>query len=106
MAGRLRRMAEQLKREAEVYRLVLKDRRTPWLARVLLGSAVAYALWPVDLIPDFIPVVGHLDDLVIVPLLAWAGIKLIPRDVIRECREQVAAAAGRSDGNSMAPPRV
>jgi uncharacterized membrane protein YkvA (DUF1232 family) len=56
------------------------------LARVLLGMAVGYALLPFDLLPDFLPVIGHLDDLVIVPGLLWMALKLIPENVVRECR--------------------
>jgi uncharacterized membrane protein YkvA (DUF1232 family) len=80
------------KREARVYRLVLADPRTPWLARVLLGAAVAYALSPIDLIPDFIPVVGYLDDIVIVPGLVYLALRLVPREVVRECRLKVETA--------------
>jgi uncharacterized membrane protein YkvA (DUF1232 family) len=53
---------------------------------------VAYALSPVDLVPDFIPVLGHLDDLLVVPLLAWAGLALVPREVLRDAREAVKPA--------------
>lgn len=59
------------------------------MAKVLIGAAVAYALSPIDLIPDFIPVIGHLDDAVIVPLLLVAALKLIPNDVLEECRAKV-----------------
>jgi uncharacterized membrane protein YkvA (DUF1232 family) len=51
-----------------------------------LGSAIAYAVSPIDLIPDFIPVVGHLDDVIIVPTLIWIALRLVPKDVIAECR--------------------
>lgn len=88
--GRLRDVAARLKHELAVYRLVLGHPRTPLLARALLGLAVGYALLPFDLIPDFIPVLGHLDDLVIVPLLVILALKLIPDDVIGECRQQAA----------------
>lgn len=82
------------KREVKVYRLVLADRRTPWLARVLLGAAVAYALSPIDVIPDFIPVVGYLDDVVIVPGLVYLALRLVPREVVQECRAKVRMTSG------------
>lgn len=79
-------VAQRFKEELRVYRLVLQDDRTPKLAKWLLGIAVAYALSPVDLIPDFIPVIGHLDDIVILPLLVITAVKLIPPSVIEDCR--------------------
>ena len=85
---RLQSLARRFKHELRVYQLVLKDQRTPRLAKWLLGIAVAYALSPVDLIPDFIPVLGHLDDLVILPLLVITAVKLIPPSVIEDCRAQ------------------
>jgi uncharacterized membrane protein YkvA (DUF1232 family) len=59
------------------------------MAKVLIGAAIAYALSPIDLIPDFIPVIGHLDDLIIVPLLVYMALKLVPKDVVEECRAAV-----------------
>ena len=88
MFERLKSLARRFKHELRVYQLVLKDRRTPPLAKWLLGIAVAYALSPVDLIPDFIPVLGHLDDLVVIPLLVITAVKLIPPSVIEDCRAQ------------------
>ncbi len=79
----------QVKREVDVYRLVLRDRRTPFLAKCLLGAAIAYLLMPFDLIPDFIPVIGHLDDAVIVPLLVVMALKSIPEEVIHAAREKI-----------------
>jgi len=88
-----RDIAAGVRREIRVYRLVLAHRRTPWLSRILLGVAIAYLFSPVDIIPDFIPILGHLDDLVVVPILVTVAVALIPRDVIDECRRQVGQAS-------------
>jgi len=90
MKQRLRDIAQRLKVEFAVYRSALKHPETPWMAKVLLGMAVGYVLLPFDLIPDFIPVIGHLDDLVIVPGLIYLALKLIPEEVMAECRRKVA----------------
>ena len=79
-------MLGRIKKEIRVCRRILADPRTPRGSRVLLGAAVTYALSPVDLIPDFIPVLGHLDDVILVPLLLWCALRLVPPDVIREAR--------------------
>ena len=89
MRRRLRNLAHSLKQELQVYRLVLADRRTPRVARWLLGLAIAYLLSPVDLIPDFIPGLGHLDDAIIVPGLVYLALRMIPPEVVAEAREQV-----------------
>ena len=72
---------------------MLKHPRTPRLSKFLLALAVGYALLPFDLIPDFIPLIGHLDDLVIVPILVIVALKIIPKDVVEECRN----LAGRQE---------
>jgi uncharacterized membrane protein YkvA (DUF1232 family) len=68
----------------------------PWYARMLAGVTVAYAFSPIDLIPDFIPILGYLDDLIIVPLGIWLVIKMIPPAVLAECREKATAEINRS----------
>ena len=83
--------ARKFRTEARVYILVLKDGRTPLLGKIFLGLAVGYALMPFDLIPDFIPVLGQLDDIVIVPLLAYIGLKCIPKSLVNEIRNAVQA---------------
>lgn len=83
---KLRAAQMSLKREMHFLRLVLRDPRTPRAAKVLLGLAIGYALSPIDLIPDFIPLIGHLDDAVIIPALALLALRLVPREVVEECR--------------------
>lgn len=80
--------AEKLNQE--IYTLVLAnlDSRTPWYAKVFTGMVVAYALSPIDLIPDFIPVLGYLDDLILVPLGVAFAIRLIPDEVLFDCRSR------------------
>ena len=87
--GVLRDTAARIKTEFAVYRRVMRLPRTPLLAKLLLGLAVGYALLPFDLIPDFIPVLGHLDDLVVVPGLVLVALWLIPREVVAECRKEI-----------------
>ncbi len=89
--------ARQLKTEVYALYLAYRDRRTPWYARVFTALVVGYAFSPIDLIPDFIPVIGYLDDLVIVPLGAFLAIKLIPAQVMEEsrARARVAMAQGK-----------
>jgi len=88
----LKAIGKTLKRELKVYQLVLKDPRTPKPAKWLLGLAVGYVLLPFDLIPDFIPVIGHLDDVIIVPLLVFIALKLVPAEVVADCRSRVNSA--------------
>ncbi len=92
MLDQLKAIGKTLKRELKVYQLVLKDPRTPKPAKWLLGLAVGYVLLPFDLIPDFIPVIGHLDDVIIVPLLVFIALKLVPAEVVADCRSRVNSA--------------
>ena len=83
---KLKQRAQHLKAETFALYLAARDPRTPWYAKLLVAGIVAYALSPIDLIPDFIPVIGYLDDLILLPLgILWA-IKLIPPTVLTECR--------------------
>lgn len=82
----LKEKAEKLKRESYVLYLASKDKRTPWYAKVLAGCIIAYLLSPIDLIPDFIPVIGYLDDLIIIPISMTLVFKMIPKEVLEECR--------------------
>jgi uncharacterized membrane protein YkvA (DUF1232 family) len=82
-------LTRDFKRELRVYTRVLKDRRTPPAGKVFLGLAIGYLLMPFDLIPDFIPVLGQLDDIILVPLLVILGLRCIPKALIEEIRAAV-----------------
>jgi uncharacterized membrane protein YkvA (DUF1232 family) len=86
---KLKSLGKQLKHEFSVYRLVLKHPQTPWIAKLFLGLAVGYLLLPFDLIPDFIPVIGQLDEVVIIPVLLYLALLFIPKWIIQSCRAQV-----------------
>jgi len=83
--------ARELKTETYALYLAVKDPRVPWYARFSALCVVAYALSPIDLIPDFIPVLGYLDDLILVPIGIALTIKMIPADVLAECRGKAQA---------------
>jgi uncharacterized membrane protein YkvA (DUF1232 family) len=83
---RLRLWARTLKRDLVAVFRAAQDPRTPWIARLVAGVVVAYALSPIDLIPDFIPVLGLLDDLLLVPLGLWCAVRLIPPPILEEHR--------------------
>jgi uncharacterized membrane protein YkvA (DUF1232 family) len=90
MIASLRERARRLKREIDALALACKDPRTPLIAKILAAAVVAYALSPIDLIPDFIPVLGYLDDLILVPLGIWLVIRMIPADVMSDARAEAA----------------
>jgi uncharacterized membrane protein YkvA (DUF1232 family) len=92
MIARLKDWALALKRDVYAVYLAARDPRVPWYAKALAVFVAGYALSPIDLIPDFIPVLGYLDDLIIVPLGIWLVISLIPADVLTEYRTIAAAA--------------
>jgi uncharacterized membrane protein YkvA (DUF1232 family) len=89
MFTKLKSFARIVKTEIKVYQLVLKDKRTPRLAKWLLRIAVGYLLMPFDIIPDFIPVLGQIDDIIIVGGLFTIAIKMIPKEVVAEARNSV-----------------
>ena len=84
-----------LKRETIALYLACRDPRTPWYAKAFAAVVVAYALSPIDLIPDFVPILGYLDDLILVPLGLALAVKMIPDSVMAECREQARLVADR-----------
>lgn len=86
LLAKLKQTARRLKAETFALYLAARDPRTPWYAKLLVAGIVAYALSPIDLIPDFVPVLGYLDDLILVPLGIALAIRLIPDSVLKECR--------------------
>ena len=95
MIDHLKERARALKRDAHAVYLAARDPRVPWYAKALALGVAGYALSPLDLIPDFIPVVGHLDDLIIVPLGIMAVVKLVPAEIMAEHRATAALASQR-----------
>jgi uncharacterized membrane protein YkvA (DUF1232 family) len=93
LQARLKEVAQRFKRELDVYRRIAVHERTPLVSKILLGAAIGYFLSPIDLIPDFVPVLGQLDDLLIVPGLLMLALRFIPADVIEECRAVAADEA-------------
>ena len=91
---RIRQWARMIKRDVNAIAFAARDPRVPWYAKAIAAAVVAYALSPIDLIPDFIPVLGYLDDLVIVPAGILLTVRLIPADLLSEFRAQ---AEKRSD---------
>ena len=91
--GSLKRWAALLKGELLTVFYAARDPEAPWLARFVAIAVAAYALSPIDLIPDFIPVLGQLDELVIVPALVYLALRLIPDKIVVECRRQRDAEA-------------
>src|SRR5256714_6429281 len=84
--ARLRSRARELKRELIALALAVRHPRTPWYARVVVAGCVAYAITPVDFIPDAIPVVGLIDDLIFIPLAIALAVRFIPAPVLADCR--------------------
>ncbi len=84
--GEWRARLESVKTDIRALAIAARDPRVPWYAKAVAGVVVAYALSPVDLIPDFIPVIGYLDDVVLVPLGIRLAIRLTPEDVWADCR--------------------
>lgn len=99
---RLKSWARALKTDVVALWIAARDPRTPWLAKLIAGAVAAYALSPVDLVPDFIPVLGYLDDLLIVPLGMALAIRMIPSALMVEFRTLAAEAARRPKSHAAA----
>jgi uncharacterized membrane protein YkvA (DUF1232 family) len=102
MFERLKRWARSVKRDVVALYFAARDPRVPWYAKAVAVAVAAYALSPIDLIPDFIPVLGHLDELVILPLGIMLAVKLIPPDIMAEHRAAAFAAHGKPQSRAAA----
>lgn len=91
MRHQLSAWARRVKRDGVTLWLAIKHPGTPWYAKALAAFVVGYALSPIDLIPDFIPVLGYLDDVLLLPVLIWLTVRLIPAAVLAECRSEADA---------------
>ena len=100
--GRLAEWARALKRESLALYYAARDSRTPWYAKLLAGAIVAYALSPIDLIPDFIPVLGLLDELLLLPGAIWLALRLVPDPVLEEARRRADATLERPTSRTAA----
>lgn len=87
----LKAWARRVKRDGVTLWFAARDPRTPWFAKALGALVVAYALSPIDLIPDFIPILGYVDDVLLLPALIWLAVKLLPQDVLAACRSEADA---------------
>ena len=87
---KLKERAKQLKTDIPAVFIAIKRRETPFAAKIFAALTIAYALSPIDLIPDFILILGYLDDLLILPAMVWATVKLIPDDIFQQCRRESA----------------
>lgn len=92
LLAKLKRRARDLKTETFALYLAARDPGTPWYAKLLVAGIVAYAFSPIDLIPDFVPVLGYLDDLILLPLAITLAIKLVPHAVLADCRARAQQA--------------
>jgi uncharacterized membrane protein YkvA (DUF1232 family) len=100
MISSVKQWAVGVKRDVVALWLAARDPRVPWYAKLAAGIVAAYALSPIDLIPDFIPVLGYLDDLVLVPIGIWLAVKLVPAALMRAFREEAALREGRPASRS------
>jgi len=98
----LKARARQVKVELIALALATKDPRTPWYAKLIVAGCVAYALSPVDVIPDFIPVIGLIDDLIFIPIALALAVRFIPEPVLADCRSRAGEIAQRRTSRAAA----
>ena len=95
MLSRMKIWARRLTRDGHAIYLASRDPRVPWYVKVLAIAIAVYALSPIDLIPDFIPILGYLDDLILLPLGIWLVVSLVPDEIMIECRAKANEATHR-----------
>jgi len=88
MLNKIKVWTRNLKKQVFILYFAYKDNRVPWYAKLFAACVVAYAFSPIDLIPDFIPILGYIDDVIIVPLGIMLALKMIPESVITDCEEK------------------
>jgi uncharacterized membrane protein YkvA (DUF1232 family) len=88
MLKKLKEKAKKITQDLSILYIAYKRKDVPIFAKIIIIAAIIYALSPIDLIPDFIPVLGYLDDLIILPLLIYVSIKIIPQNILEECKEE------------------
>ena len=98
----LKARARQVKVDLIALALATRDPRTPWYAKLIVAGCVAYALSPVDLIPDFIPVIGLIDDLIFIPIALALAVRFIPEPVLADCRHRAGEIAARKTSRAAA----
>lgn len=106
MLNRLADWARRMRRDVLALWLAARDPRVPWAAKALAAATAAYALSPIDLIPDFIPVIGYLDDLIILPLAIAATVSIIPAGLMAELRHEADTQIGKTQPQSRAAAAV
>jgi uncharacterized membrane protein YkvA (DUF1232 family) len=102
----LKSRVKRLQREVFVLHLAVRDPRTPWYAKAFIVCVVAYALSPIDLIPDFIPILGYVDDLLLLPLGVFIAVKMIPKPILTKCRQAAAASNEKLPRNWLAAAAI
>ncbi|OCA88149.1 hypothetical protein A8F94_10055 [Bacillus sp. FJAT-27225] len=88
MFNKIKAWAKQLKRQIFILYFAYKDERVPWYAKVFTAVIVAYAFSPIDLIPDFIPILGYLDEVILLPIAIWFALRMIPEAVLSDCESK------------------
>ena len=102
MLDHLKSWAKTMKRDVLALYLAGRDPRVPWYVKLLAAATAAYALSPIDLIPDFIPIIGYLDDIIILPTAIWLTVRLIPQEILAELRNEASLRLAQCPRSALA----